>query len=161
MSRTTRYCDDTRCAGADPLEGSHHQKHREVAGERRSKRTDDVDRETEEKHRAAPKMVGDRAVDELREPEEGDVRRYRQLPRVLVGDQQAFADLLQCGEDDVDRHGVQRHQKRHHRDKLDMRHSRGRVRGDVFAHVCFHSRRAGGAISVARLSVGFLMRSKG
>src|SRR4029079_12812063 len=105
------YGDDARRAGPDPLDAAHGEKHREIAGHGRTDAPQYVDHEAEEQYRSAPEVIGKGSVNQLREAEKGDVRSYRKLPSVLVRYAEACPHLLQRRKDDVDRHGVQRHEE--------------------------------------------------
>ena len=90
---------------------------REGRGERRR----DIDGQPAQQRRPPAEAVGQRAEDELREAEAGNIGGDDILPVVLVLDAEAGADLLQAGQHDVDGERVERHQRRGERDELPAR----------------------------------------
>ena len=68
-------------------------------------------RKTDQQRRPPAETVRERAEEELRNAEAGDVGGNDILPVVLVLDAEAGADLLQAGQHDVDGKRVQRHQR--------------------------------------------------
>ena len=124
----------TRRAGADPLHGAHCQQLREARRRGAADAAERIDGETHHQHGPAPVTVGNGPVEELRDAEGDDVGGQRKLAAVLIGDRETAAHLLQRRQDDVDRHGVERHEERNDRHELCVRQSRGRPFGRTVVH---------------------------
>ena len=74
--------------------------------------------ERRQQHRLAPEAIGERPIDELAQPEPGNVNGDDPLPRIGVRDADIAPDRRQRGQHQVDTQGVHRHDRRHEGDEF-------------------------------------------